>query len=123
MSRIIQIDAKYFSIDGLVPLYRGDDWSIEVRFLQRQLNYLQPVDMTGSTVTAYFPTTGTSIAASVDFTCQTQGTAYINLPASGTSLVKLNSTGMDLYAVEVASGIIQTYTTENQPVEILDRPY
>jgi hypothetical protein len=124
MSRVLKLDKKFYGEDGLLSLYRGDDWAIYGTVVDRVLGYETLVDLLPYSAVAYFPAaTGTTDlpAIAVSGGC---GVLAISLPAASTPLAQTNTGGQAIYVVLTdGSGKQQTVTTIDEAVAILDRGF
>lgn len=122
MSRVLKFDKKFYGDDGLLSLYRGDDWDIYGTVVDRVNGYETLVDLSQYGVTGYFPsaTGGSNLPASaVTGSC---GLITVSMPAASTPFVQTNTGGEGAYLIlEDSMGRLQTVPTIDQAIAILDR--
>lgn len=121
MSLVIKLDKPQYGVDGLVNLYRGDDWNLTGKLIDQIGSYEEPVDSSQYSVSGFFPsaTGGPDIYAQASTgTC---GSISVVLPADQTPLVQL-SDGVGAYVViKDVSGNLTTVPTRDQSIAVVDR--
>lgn len=124
MSRVLKFDRKFYGDDGLLSLYRGDDWSIYGTMVDRVNGYETLVDLSQYSVTGYFPSvTGGSDVPAMAATGSC-GVLTISLPAASTQLVLDNQNGQGMYVVtQDGMGNLQTVSTIDDAIAILIRGF
>jgi hypothetical protein len=124
MSRVLKFDRKFYGDDGLLSLYRGDDWSIYGTVVDRVNAYETLVDLSQYGATGYFPsaTGGADLpATAITGSC---GVLTISLPAATTPLVQSSTGGEGAYIVlQDSMGNLTTVPTIDQALAILDRGF
>ena len=124
MARVLKYDKKFYGDDGLLSLYRGDDWSIYGKVVDRVGSYETEVDLSAYSATAYFPsaTGGPDLPTSaVTGSC---GTLTVSMPAAQTPNVQTNSAGEGAYVVlQDSQGKLTTVTTIDESIAVLDRGF
>lgn len=124
MARVWKLDRRQYGDDGLVSLYRGDDWNIYGTVVDRVGSYETLVDLSAYSVTGYFPSAsgGSDIPApAVTGSC---GVLTVSLPKAQTPDVLTSTGGEGLYVVfEDNTNKLQTVTTFDDAVAILDRGF
>lgn len=122
MSRVWKLDRSQYGDDGLLSLFRGDDWSVFGTVVDRVNGYETLVDLSGLAVTGYFPSAsgGPDLPAlAVTGSC---GVLTVSLPAASTPLVLDSTGGIPLYVVtQDRSGRLVTVPTRDEGVVIIDR--
>jgi hypothetical protein len=118
MAKILLLDQGQY-IDGIIPLYLGDDWTLTGKIVnQLPGGYGQDVSLAGLSATAYFPG---GVTGQVALTNAAAGELSISVPASGTMAASgsVNPNGSAIYLV--AQGATrQTFYTPDSPVAITD---
>lgn len=127
MAKFLVLDKRHYDPQtGLIPLRRGDDWTLAGQCIEKKGTYQSPVDLTGGAATAFFPDpTGLSpVAATVVFSDAAQGLVSINLPAVDTPNVGLAEGGSSMYLVfRDTGGNTLTMETPDDALEIKDRGF
>lgn len=125
MARFVRFDRRHYSKNtGLIPLRLGDDWLLSAEVVDSLPgNYYQPVNLTGMSATAYFPTASGPMAADVVVLNANCGKISISLDQLLTPLASTASEGVGIYLVLEDSGELQTVETIDQALEILDRQF
>jgi hypothetical protein len=124
MALVWKLDQPQYGPDGLVTLYRGDDWNLTGKVINLINGYEQPVDTSAYSATGYFP----SASGGPDLPCAAAtgacGSLAVSLPAASTPLVQVSSGGEGAYVV-VADGMgrLQTIPMVDQSLAILDRQF
>lgn len=125
MAKILEFDKKQFSINGVIPLKRGDDWSLSGQVLEKYANYKAPLDLSKVTsATAFWPhATGGVIAEAFNVIDNLGGLFNMPVPASDTVNVGLED-NTSVYATlqHQDLGLI-TVETEFAVIEIKDRDF
>lgn len=128
MAKILLLDRSQY-VEGSVRLYRGDRWNLACRAVNRLAGVDQPVDITGASITGFFPAaTGCEGVVAVSGTPTDPTNGEFNVPVSEdvTPLVSEMPIGFSFYAVIdslPASGSPFTAQTLNPDLEILDREF
>ncbi len=126
MSLVLLIDKPQYGPDGMVTLYRGDDWNLAFKVVNRIGSYDQPVDTTTfEGATGFFP----SASGGPDLPAESAdtgpcGALNVVMPAASTPLVEVSSGGLGPYVViEDSDGNLKTIPTVDQSLAILDRAF
>lgn len=124
MSLVLILDKPQYGPDGLVTLYRGDDWNLTGKVVNQIGSYEEPVDVSNLAVSGFFPSASGGpdlLAPAATGSC---GSVSITLPATSTPLVQVNTGGEGPYIVVAdQSGKLTTVPTRDQAVAILDRGF
>lgn len=127
MAKFLVLDKKHYDpATGLIPLRRGDDWSLQGQVVEKKGTYVSPLDLSGGAATGFFPdNTGTSfVPATVTFTDAAQGIVSITLPRVTTPSVGLADGGSSMYLVfSDTGGVTNTIETPDEPLEVKDRGF
>jgi hypothetical protein len=122
MARVLKLDKKFYGEDGLLSLFRGDDWEVYGKVVDRVSGYETEVDLAPYSATGYVPSA--SGGPDLPLAAATGGCAVLTLsmPAASTPLVAENSGGAGIYVVlQDSMGRLQTVPTIDQAVAVLDR--
>lgn len=124
MALVWKLDRPQYGLDGLVSLYRGDDWRLSGKLINQIGDYEEPVDASIYSVSGFFPALagGSDILApAVTGSC---GLIVVSMPAVSTPLVQENTGGEGAYiVVQDNMGKLQTVPTRDQALAILDRGF
>lgn len=120
MSLVWKLDQPQYGPDGLVALYRGDDWRLSGKVVDLINGYEKAVDVSPFAVTGYFPSaTGQTSFAGVTGAC---GALAVVVPASASLLLaETNGEGAYVVVTDVNTGLQQTIPTLDQAVAIMTR--
>lgn len=116
-----KLDQPQYGPDGLVALYRGDDWRLSGKIVDFINGYEKPVDTSAFSVTGYFGgVTGNALPfAGVTGAC---GALSVVVPAASSPLLgETNGEGAYVVVTDVNTGLQQTIPTLDQAVAILTR--
>lgn len=124
MSLVWKLDRPQYGPDGLVTLYRGDDWNLTGKIVDFINGYEQPVDTSQYSATGYFP----SATGGPDLPCAAAtgacGSLAVQMPAASTPLVQVSSGGEGAYVVvSDGQGKLTTVPMIDQSIAILDRGF
>jgi hypothetical protein len=128
MAKILILDEKHY-ISGRVPLRRGDQWVLDGKIVDRVKGYDTAVNLTGASVTAFFPAdddadTDSLIAVSGTLTNAECGQVRITVAEDVTPTVALAEQGISPYAVyDTPSDGPFTVEVQSPTVEVLDRGF
>ena len=124
MSLVWKLDKPQYGPDGLVTLFRGDDWSLSGKVVNLIGSYEQPVDTSQYSASGYFPSAsgGPDLpAAAVTGSC---GSLTVQMPAVRTPFVQVSSGGEGAYVVvQDQQGKLTTIPMLDQSLAILDRQF
>ena len=124
MARVLKLDRAQYGDDGLLSLYRGDDWSVRGSVVDRVNGYETPVDISELGVTGYFPSASGGPDLPVMAATGSCSQLVVTLPADQTPNVQLTSAGVGIYVVtQDMSGKLETIRTLDQAVVVLDRGF
>lgn len=124
MSRILKLDKKFYSDDGVVPLFRGDDWNLLGKVVDRAGNYETGVDLSPYSATAYFPSASGGPDLPAMAATGSCGSLTISMPAASTPNVQSNVGGIGAYVVlKDSQGNLTTVPTVDQAIAVLDRGF
>jgi hypothetical protein len=127
MATLLLLDrAQYFQ--GMVSVFRGDAWAIDAQVVDQIGGVRLPKDLTGKSVTAYFPsaTGGDNIAAVAELTNALAGSIRIPVTDDVTPLVEENTGGIQLFVVVdgvAASGNPYTAQITDPDLAVIDRQF
>lgn len=126
MAKFLEFDRKQVShLTGLIPLRRGDDWTLNGKIVEKYGAYKGDVDITGvqEVQFGFLPASGsTPIAATVEVIDETCAKIKITLAKADTLLVAEAADGVGAAATIIDSlGAEETVETEDLALEILDR--
>lgn len=122
MARVLRLDKKFYSDDGLLSLYRGDDWSFYGKVVDRVGSYDTEVDLFLYSATAYFPSATGGPDLPTTAATGSCATLTISMPKTSTPNVATNVAGIGAYVVtQDAQGNLETVPTIDQAIAILDR--
>ena len=121
MSLVWKLDRPQFGPDGLVSLFRGDDWNLSGKVINLINGYEQPVDVSPYAATGYF--SSASGGPDLPFPAVTGacGVLAVQVPAASSPLVQESTAGVGVYVVVESGGLLQTIPTYGEPVAIRDR--
>lgn len=124
MARILKVDGKFYGDDGLVSLFRGDDWSLQGKIVDRVNGYETPVDLSAYSASAFFPSaSGGPDVLALAVTGQCSALA-ISLGKADTPGVQTNVGGEGIYVVlKDNAGNLQTVPTFDQAISVQDRGF
>jgi len=124
MARILLLDRDQYNQD-VVKLFRGDRWAVDMQVVDRVGGVDKPVDLSGASVTACFPSTGDSpVAAACTLTSGFGGMVRAVVDEDTTPLVSLTPMGSKMYAVvEDLSDSPWTAETPHADLEVADRDF
>lgn len=121
MSLVWKLDPENYGVDGLVSLYRGDDWSLAGKLVDLIQGYERPVDTSLYSASGFFPSASGGpdlLAPAATGAC---GAVVVTLDQGQTPNVALSS-GQGAYVVVADSGgKLTTVPTSDQAVAVLDR--
>lgn len=126
MSRLIEFNDKHYNSNGLVELIRGDDISLRARVVEYLRSGSRTVELGNEGITAatafFKGEDSTLVSSSVDLgECEH---FQIELPASGSELLKLDNIGTDMYlTVENGDGDLSTIFSRAQIIGVYDRSF
>lgn len=124
MSLVIKLDKPQYGPDGLVTLYRGDDWNLTGKIINQIGSYEAPVDASQFSASGFFPSASGGpdiLAVAATGAC---GSIVVSLPAASTPLVQVSSGGEGSYiVVQDQQGKLTTIPTRDQAIAILDRAF
>lgn len=124
MAKSLVFDRKHFNSDGLIPLKRGDDWSLDFKVVEKKGSYVEDVNLTDLSATAWFPGESSPVTCIPTITDASCGKGRIDLPASATSLVKEALNGTTLYiTLSNTGGAVTTVETDQEVAEVRDRDF
>lgn len=119
-----KLDREQVGPDGLITLFRGDDWNVVGKLVNLIGSYEQPVDASQYSATGYFPsaTGGADLPAlAATGSC---GALSVQYPAISTPSVQVSSGGEGPYVVlQDSQGKLTTVPTIDQNMAILDRSF
>lgn len=121
MALVWKLDQPQYGPDGLVSLYRGDDWRLSGKVIDLINGYEKPVDTSPFSVTGYFlGVTGNALPfPGVTGAC---GALSVAVPAASSPLMsETNGEGAYVVVTDVNTGLQQTIPTLDQSVAILTR--
>lgn len=122
MALLLVLDKTQYGPDGLVTLYRGDDWKLTGKVVNQIGSYEQPVDTSQFSVSGFFPSASGGPDLPAVAATGSCGAIAISLPAASTPLIQVSSGGEGAYiVVQDAMGKLQTIPTRDQAIAILDR--
>lgn len=125
MSKFIEFNLDLFGSDGVIPLKRGDDWSLPGHVRLRRGDQVDEVNLAAVTsASAFFPCASGGVVqcaiAIVDSDC---GRINISVPKEDSINVQLSDSGMAPFAVlEDPSGLV-TIAPEQPVVQVQDRSF
>ena len=108
---LLRIDkAHYFN--GVARMYKGDQWTITARIVDRIGTVDQDFDLAGYGVTGYFPTSGDAQAVVAEVVAEDCGKIRLTVEEDVTALLEENTIGATLYC------ILATPATGENPVTV-----
>lgn len=126
MSKLVVFDDKHFNSNGLVELIRGDDISLRARvveFLRSGSRVVQLGNEGITAATAFFKGQDSTVVSSIVDLGQCEH-FQIELPASGSELLRLDNIGTDMYlTVENNNQDISTIFSRAQSIGVYDRSF
>lgn len=123
MARYLKIDRRFYGEDGLVSLYRGDDWSFYGQVVDRIGTYETHVDLSGYSVTGYVPSVTGGVELPLTAATGACGTLSLTLPAAESPQAELMN-GQAMYVVmQDSMGKLQTVPTIDESIAVLDRGF
>lgn len=123
MARVIKLDKRQYADDGLLPLFRGDDWSVIGKVVDRVGSYESEVDMSPYSATGYFPAATGGSDLPVSAATGECGSVTISVPKEVSPNIAL-SNGIGAYIVlQDQSGNLQTVPTIGTDIAVLDRGF
>lgn len=124
MARVLKLDRKFYGDDGLLSLYRGDDWSVYGKVVDRVGSYETGVDLSAYGVTGYMPSASGGADLPIQAATGSCGTLSLSAAKALTVSVQPNSGGEGIYVVLAdAMGNLTTVPTFDQAVAVLDRGF
>lgn len=123
MSRVLKLDRAQYGDDGLLSLYRGDDWSIKGTLVDRVNGYETLVDASSLAVTGYFPSASGGPDLPAMAATGACGVVTITMPAASTPLVDVNTGGEGIYLVTQNGSLIHTVPSQDDAVVVIDRGF
>ena len=123
MAKVLKLDRKFYGDDGLLSLYRGDDWQISGTVVERINGYETILDLSPYTAQSFFAsaTGGSDIPASA--ATGAGGLVTISIPAASTPLVSLSSGSGAYIILQDVQGKMQTIPTSDDSIAVLDRGF
>lgn len=121
MAKVLILDPNQY-LQGVVPLTRGDRWTIDARVMEDQNGVRQPVDLTAASVTGYFPpaTGSTPIAVSGTLVSAAEGHCRFTVLESVTPTVGLVQEPSSWYIQASLPQGLTTISTPDEPLVIND---
>lgn len=126
MALYLKLDKKQYGKDGLIPLRRGDAWSLLGKVVNRYAGYEEDYDLSdvvGDITGCIENTTGGSIATTVTIEDAVCGKVTIAAEAEATELADECVAGQSMYLLLQEDDGPKTVETLDQPLEILDRGF
>lgn len=124
MSKYVIFDRDQFGSEGLIPLKRGDDWSLRGKIVDLKGTFKDKVNLTGFSATGFFPGTNDSLSQVVEIVCAEEGTFRIDIPASASINAALANNGTTMYiTISNTDGKTETVETEEEVLEVRDREF
>lgn len=124
MSLVLKLDKPQYGPDGLVTLYRGDDWNLTGKLINQIGSYEEPVDSSLYSVSGFFPSASGGPDILAPATTGSCGSISVNMQAASTPFVQTNTGGEGAYVVIAdQSGTLTTVPTRDQAVAIIDRSF
>lgn len=125
MSAVLTFDKKHFNSSGLIPLKRGDDWSLDAKVISKKGNYSEDFDLTNYAASAYFPGVVSTVIVPCTITNAKCGEMNIALSATGSQLVSLAPNGVSSYIIvkNINDNTAQTIETDSEPLGIDDHGF
>jgi hypothetical protein len=118
------LDRPQYGPDGLVTLFRGDDFLLTGKIVNLIGSYHEPVDVSQYAVSGFFPSASGGpdiLAPAVTGPC---GAISVSLPAASTPFVQCFTGGEGPYVVAAdSSGRLTTIPTSDQALAIVDRAF
>lgn len=124
MALVWKLDRPQYGPDGLVTLYRGDDWNLTGKVVNLIGSYEQPVDMSQYSASGFFPSASGGPDLPAVAATGTCGALSVQMPAASTPLVQVSSGGEGAYVVVAdGQGKLTTIPMIDQSLAILDRQF
>ncbi len=128
MAIILKLAREQY-IEGGVRLFRGDAWNIDAQVVNRVGTVDLDKDLTGGTLTAYFPkdaASGGTVSAAATIIDAACGKIRIPVDEDTTPLIQTAVNGIQLYVLMdgiPASGYLTTAQMLEPDLQILDREF
>lgn len=107
-------------LQGSLNLYRGDAWSVLGDVVERVGNVLTPADLTGLSLTGWFPG---AVTGAVEVTDALGGAIKIALSEEQTPLAPVTTIGTSMYLTALGDDGLTTIVTDDAPLVIQDRGF
>lgn len=123
MARYLKLDPDQYGVDGLIPLYRGDDWALTGRVIEldqgieREVNLSSVVGATGMIPAA----SGGQAVLQLDVVDADCGKIVLSLGAAQTPEIRLSDVGVSPVIVLEEGANLHTLTSVDQALKIQDR--
>lgn len=123
MAKYIVFDKDLFGIDGNIPLFRKDDWTLRGEIVDGLGKCKRIFDLTGYSASAFFPAaSGGPVSFPVNIVAPKAGRFELEVPGSASSGIALAEQGTSLYfTLDNSTDNITTVETPYEPLEIRDR--
>lgn len=123
MSKFIQFNKENYDADGLITVYRGDDWLIKGKIKDRVGSEDLDVDLTGTTGASGFvpAASGGFMACLATVVDSLAGIISLSVPAANSPNAQASQSGAAPYIILSSSAGIQTLTPLDAPLRVLDR--
>lgn len=124
MAKYLKLNEDQYGVDGMVRLYRGDDWALSAKIVDLTQGLESAVDLTGLiAASAFFPGALGFIQATWTVVDAPKGLVTISMAASGTPAVDLNTDGISPLVVLQEPTGLQTLVATDQPIVVQDRSW
>lgn len=127
MAIFIELDRAIYDDSGLVPLKRGDDWSLVGKIKSKKGSYKSDLDLSDvNSASAYFPqdsATGGTVVASVTIDDPMCGSFTVPVPKEVTTTIQETPSGSKFYMVLYRDLTEETVETFDSPLDIRDRGF
>lgn len=123
MALVWKLDRPQYGLDGMVSLYRGDDWNLSGKLINQIGDYEEPVDASAYSVSGFFPALSGGADLLAPAATGSCGLITVSMPAASTPLVQENTGGEGAYIVIFDGVKLQTVPTRDQAIAILDRGF